>query len=160
MTTKAFLFAATAALAAAACATPATDGAGAIGGPAELAEPDPRIGPEVNRICFPRSINSWRVIDGDEAILLRRGVNDLFRVEYTGSCRSSDFRFAETIGIVGRPAGGCLTRGDRLLVEGPGNFVNRCLITQINEWDEDAGEEDENGEESADAAGNGESADG
>ena len=149
MTMKAFLFAATAALAAAACATQSTDQSDADSDPAALAKADPRIGPEVNRICFQRSINSWRTIDGDDdAILLRRGVNDLYRVEYTGACSASDFRFAETIGIVGRPAGGCLTRGDRLLVEGPGDFVNRCLITQINEWNEDAGEDEEEAENS------------
>ncbi len=148
MTKKAFLFAAVAALGAAACETPASNQAGADAGPTALQKADPRLGAEVNRICFQRSINSWRTIDGDDdAILLRRGVNDLYRVEYTGNCRSSDFRFAQTIGIVGRPAGGCLTPGDRLLVEGPGDFVNRCLITQINEWDEDAGEEDAADEE-------------
>lgn len=143
MTTKAFLFAATAALAAAACATQATDDTSADGDPAALAKADPRIGPEVNRICFQRSINGWRTIDGDnDAIILTRSVRDDYRVEYTGPCRASDFRFAETIGIVGRPAGGCLTRGDRLLVEGPGDFVNRCLITQINEWNRDAAEDE------------------
>lgn len=143
MTKKPFIFTGIAAFAAAACATPATDEAGADGGPAALAKTDPRIGPEVDRICFQRSINGWSTIDGDDdAIVLRRSVRDEYRVEYTGACRSSDFRFAQTIGIAGRPAGGCLTRGDRLLVEGPGDFVNRCLITQINEWNEDATAED------------------
>ncbi len=143
MTTKAVLFAAAAALAAA-CTTQSADQADADDGPVALAKADPRIGPEVNRICFQRSINSWRTIDGeDDAILLRRGVNDLYRVEYSGICRASDFRFAQTIGIVGQPGGGCLTRGDRLLVEGPADTVHRCLITQINEWNEDAGEDEE-----------------
>lgn len=141
MTTRSFIFAGLAALTASACATPAAEQSRADGDPATLAKADPRLGPEVDRICFQRSINGWSTIDGDnDAIVLRRSVRDDYRVEYTGACRGSDFRFAETIGIVGRPAGGCLTRGDRLLVEGPGDFVNRCLITQINEWNEDATE--------------------
>lgn len=139
MPTRVFFCAAIAAFGLSACVTPAAEQAGADAGPATLAKADPRLGPEVERICFQRSINGWSTIDGDDdAIILRRSVRDDYRVEYTGPCRGSDFRFAETIGIAGRPAGGCLTRGDRLLVEGPGDFVNRCLITQINEWDEDA----------------------
>ncbi len=153
MTMKAFLFAAAAALGAAACATQTGDDAAAAGGPTALAKADPRLGPEVNRICFPQNINSWRTIDGDrDGIILRRSVNDLYRVEYIGTCTASDFRFAETIGIVNRPAGGCLTQGDRLLVEGPGNSVNRCLITQINEWNEDAVDEEEATDDEAESA--------
>ncbi len=151
MTRKKFSFAAVGVLALSACATPAPTQTGADAGPAPLAKADPRLGPEVDRICFQRSINGWSTIDGDDdAIVLRRSVRDDYRVEYTGACRSSDFRFAQTIGIVGRPAGGCLTRGDRLLVEGPGDFVNRCLITQINEWDEDAGDEEADPEKGED----------
>ena len=148
MTKKASIIATVAALAAAACATPASEQSG-------QAKPsiydDPRLGPEVSRICFQRNINGWRTIDGDDdGIILERGVRDDYRVEYTGGCSSSDFRFAQTIGIAGQPAGGCLTKGDRLLVEGAGNFVNRCLITQINEWNDDATEDDEADDGAAD----------
>ncbi len=130
------IFAAAGAALMAACATTAEtpDTANAA-----AAEPDPRLGAEASSICFPRSINGWSTIDGDDdAIILTRGVNDRYRVEYSGACSSSDFRFAQKIGIGNRPGGGCLTRGDFLLVEGPGDFVNRCFITKINEWDEDA----------------------
>lgn len=102
--------------------------------------PDPRLGPEVNRICFARNINGWKELKGDEdAVLLETGVNNWFRVEVAGTCRYRDFRFAQTIGIESRPGGGCVTRGDVILVEGgAGDFVNRCFITRINEWDEKA----------------------
>lgn len=125
----------------AACAT-APQGEASADGAAVAAKLDPRIGAEVNSICFPRNINGWKTIDGDDdAIILTEGVNDDYRVEFTGACSQSDFNFAQTIGIENRPGGGCLGRGDILLVEGPGDFVNRCFITQINEWDEDAVEE-------------------
>jgi predicted small secreted protein len=137
---SAVLLAAGAALLAA-CATPAQTAGKDVDA---TAKPDPRIGPEVSRICFPRNINGWRTVRGDDdAIILREGVRDEYRVEFTGPCDDSDFRFAQKIGIENRPGGGCLTRGDRLLVEGPGDFLNRCLITKINEWNEDAADEED-----------------
>jgi hypothetical protein len=103
------------------------------------AAPDPRLGPEVNRICFARTISGWKEIKGDEeAVLLETGVNNWYRVELAGTCRYRDFRFAQTIGIESRPGGGCVTKGDVILVEGAGRFMHRCFITRINEWDEKA----------------------
>jgi hypothetical protein len=105
----------------------------------EPAVPDPRLGEEVSQICFARNINGWKEIKGDEeAVLLETGVNNWYRVEVAGTCRYRDFRFAQAIGIESRPGGGCVTRGDVILVEGGGNFVHRCFITKINKWDEKA----------------------
>ena len=121
---------------------------GASAGEDDDEGPDPRIGEEVRQICFARSIDGWRHPKGlGKAVLLEKGVNDWFLVEVSGPCRSSDFRFAESIGIDTRPAGGCLSRGDRILVRGAGNFVNRCIVTRIYEWDDDAVEDDEETEE-------------
>lgn len=98
---------------------------------------DPRIGAEASKICFPGSISGWRTIQGDDdAIILTKNVNENFRVAYSGPCQGSDFRFATAIGLENRPGGGCLSKGDFLLVRGPGDYVNRCFITQINEWNE------------------------
>ncbi len=100
---------------------------------------DQRIGEEVDRICFQRNIDGWKEAKGfDSAVLLERGVNDWYLVEVSGACRARDFRFAQTIGIDSRPRGGCVRRGDILLVEGGGGFVNRCFISEIYEWDDDA----------------------
>lgn len=111
--------------------------------------PDPRIGEEVRSICFQSSINGWRALKGeDDVVLLNRGVNDWYRVELLGVCRWTDFRSALAIGIESRPAGGCVTRGDVIIVEdGPG-FNRRCTITKIYEWDDDAGEESDEEEDS------------
>lgn len=103
------------------------------------ARPDTRVGADVNNICFIRNIRNWREADGyPDAVLLERTLNDWYLVELTGACRSQDFRFALTIGLDSRPAGGCITRGDAILVRSGGGFVNRCLISDIKEWDEDA----------------------
>lgn len=98
---------------------------------------DHRLGEEVNSICFGRSINGWRHVDEDGAVLLEKGVNDWYYVKVSKSCRARDFNFAQTIGIESSPAGGCVTRGDVILVDN-GAYVDRCFIRDIYEWDEDA----------------------
>lgn len=103
-----------------------------------VSKADPRIGKEVNKICFARNIDGWKEIDGeDDVVLLETGVNDWYRVELSGACPASLFRFAQWIGIDERPSGGCVTQGDAIVVQDTGNFTRRCYITQINEWNDD-----------------------
>ncbi len=101
--------------------------------------PDPRIGAKVDRICFPRNINGWKSVKGeDNVVLLEKGVNDWYRVEVSGACPERVFRFAQVIGLDSRPGGGCLRRGDVIIVEDSGGFSQRCHIRRIYEWDENA----------------------
>lgn len=113
--------------------------AAAVAAPARAGEPagdDPRLGPEVDRICFARSIRNWRELRGeDRVVLLERGVNDWYRVELTGACDASTFRFAQTIGLETRPAGGCVGRGDVIIVGDAGSFTRRCMISRMYKWD-------------------------
>ena len=104
---------------AAALAAAATAGPGfAKDKKAAEAGPDPRIGKEVNSICFQSTINGWRAVKGeDDVVLLERGVNNWYRVELLGACDYRLFRSAISIGIDSRPGGGCVTRGDRIIVE-------------------------------------------
>lgn len=100
---------------------------------------DQRLGAEVSRICFPRNINNWKEVDGeDNVILLEQGVNDWHRVELAGACRYSDIRFTQKIALETRPAGGCVTKGDVITLIDNTGFNNRCTIIRINEWDDDA----------------------
>lgn len=112
--------------------------------------PDPRLGEEVNRICFQRNINNWRSVKGeDDVVLLERGVNNWYRVELNGGCDERLFRFATAIGIESRPGGSCVTRGDVIIVEdGPG-FNRRCFIRKMYEWNEDAAGDDAPDDEEA-----------
>lgn len=106
--------------------------------------PDPRIGEEVDSICFQRNINGWRAVKGeDDVVLLERGVNDWYRVELLGACDERLFRFAQKIAIESRPAGGCLRRYDYIIVEDTPGFNRRCSITRMYKWDEDAVAPDE-----------------
>ncbi|MBT8471583.1 MAG: hypothetical protein KJN99_03200 [Marinicaulis sp.] len=100
---------------------------------------DPRVGEKVDRICFGRSIDGFKEADGyKRAVLVEQGVNDWFLLKLIGACSSRDFGFAHKIGIESRPAGGCVRRGDAILVESTPGFVNRCSISAIYEWDDDA----------------------
>lgn len=111
----------------------------------EPAGPDPRLGPEVDRICFTRSIDGFRTLKGvDDAVLLERGVNDWYYVELIGMCSESQLRFAQSVAIVSRPSGGCLTSGDTLIFSDSAFFNdrpierNRCTVRRIYKWDEKA----------------------
>lgn len=111
----------------------------------EPAKPDPRRGEEVSQICFTRSIDNWRTIKGaDDAVLLERGVNDWYYVDLIGACEEQRLRFAQSVAIVSRPAGGCLTPGDTLIFSDSVFFNdrpierNRCTVRRIYAWDEAA----------------------
>ena len=107
----------------------------------ERSDVDPRLGDTVNRICFARNIDGWRAPpDGyDRAVLLERGANNWYLAQLHGGCQSRDFRFAGlTIGLDTRPRGGCVRRGDAIIVSRGGGFTKRCFIDQINAWDDDA----------------------
>ena len=110
---------------------------------AEPAAPDPRRGEEVDHICFASTIDGFRTLKGvDDAVLLERGVNDWYYVELVGTCSESQLRFAQSVAIVSRPSGGCVTRGDTLVFSDSAFFNdrpierNRCVIRRIYKWDE------------------------
>lgn len=131
------------ALAAAAVAAVTFGAAGtALSGEKEV---DPRLGEEVDRICFSRDIDGFRTIDDeDDAVLLERGVNDWYRAALSGPCNYNALRFAQSVAIDDRPRGGCVTRGDALVFSdsafGDFRFPNatRCIIVEIHRWDEKA----------------------
>lgn len=107
--------------------------------------PDPRLGQQVDSICFGRNINNFRAIDGvDDAILLEKGVNNWYKASLIGACNYSQLKWAQSVAIEQRPAGGCVTRGDYLIFSnsafGDFSFPNstRCAISEIHEWNPDA----------------------
>ncbi len=114
-------------------------GAARSGEPA--ADGDPRLGEEVDQICFSRNISNFKTIDdADDAILLERGVNDWYRTSLAGACNFNRLRFAQSVAIDERPRGGCLRRGDALIFSdsafGDFSFPNatRCIIVEIHRW--------------------------
>ena len=106
---------------------------------ADASKPDPRIGEETRQICFARTINGWKPLKGvDDVVLLQKGVNDWYYVELTGYCPSRIFQTAEAIGIESKPTGGCLSKGDVIIVKDTGGFPSRCFVTKISTWDDKA----------------------
>ncbi|MDZ7626955.1 MAG: DUF6491 family protein [Parvularculaceae bacterium] len=106
---------------------------------------DPRLGAEVDRLCFARDIRNFRTIDKeDDAVLLERGVNDWYKATLSGACNFNQLRFAQSVAIDERPRGGCITRGDVLVFSdsafGDFRFPNatRCIIAEIYRWDPQA----------------------
>lgn len=106
------------------------------------ADADPRLGEEVDRICFSRNITNFQTIDDeDDAVLLERGVNDWYKTTLTGACNYNALRFAQSVAIDERPRGGCIRRGDALVFSdsafGDFRFPNatRCIIVEIHRWD-------------------------
>jgi len=121
-------------------------GAGLMVAPFALAEhetgeeqADQRLGEGVDRICFGRNINGWKTVDREDGVLLlKKNASNWYRVELTGGCQYRVLRRAFTVGIDSRPAGGCIQRGDILIVEDRQAFTQRCAITRMNAWDDRA----------------------
>lgn len=114
-------------------------------------KPKGRVGEEVDSICFARNINNWKAVKGeDDVVLLARSVNDWYRVELSGGCDERLFRFAHAIGIDSRPGGGCVHRGDVIIVDDTGGFDRRCFISKIYKWDETASAEDDQDDDDGD----------
>ncbi len=106
---------------------------------------DPRVGEEVGRICFGRNINNFKAIEGeDDAVLLEKGVNDWYKATLIGACSYRELKWAMSVVIDQRPAGGCVTPGDYLIFSrsafGDFSFPNttRCAISEIYKWNPDA----------------------
>lgn len=104
---------------------------------------DPRLGEEIDRICFGRQINGFGETT-DRTIIVRYGVNEHYLIETFGFCRDLDW--AQSISL--DQFSSCLTRGDSIIPFGSAFGPDRtgpppqaCLIKAIYEWDEDAGED-------------------
>lgn len=99
-----------------------------------------------DRICFRRGINSFRLVeDEDNVVLLERGVNNWYRVELTGGrCTYRNLRSAQGVAIQSPRFGGCVMSGDILIFSdtvfggAPGAFAtqSRCTILGIEEVQE------------------------
>ncbi|WP_306252257.1 DUF6491 family protein [Parvularcula sp. IMCC14364] len=105
---------------------------------------DPRRGEQVNRICFSRTIDSFKTVS-DRQVILEASPRREYLVE-TSSCFQLDR--AQRIGLTGH-GGGCLSRGDIMLVSenifaGRSNTQSpdRCFIQAMYEWNPDAAEEE------------------
>lgn len=104
---------------------------------------DPRLGEEVDRICFASNIDSF----GDntrDTFTVREG-RDSYLIEVFGACPA--LQHAVTMRIDASMS--CLRNGDHVIVSdsltGGGNHpfsTSRCLVKSIHKWDPKASEAD------------------
>ena len=100
---------------------------------------DPRVGEEVNQVCFIRNIDSWQNVDNDRrAVIVRMNNKDTYKLRLGGGC---DPEWAMLhLGIGTRAGSSCFSRGDRIKTDGDTSrgYGTACNILGINKWDPDA----------------------
>ncbi len=106
---------------------------------------DARLGERVDRICFKRSVDSFRE-NTRRTLIVERGVNDEYLIETNGACY--DLKNAQSLSFDTFGGSSCITRGDNIYAYdsafGPDrtDVPNiRCPISAIYKWDEEAGED-------------------
>ena len=109
-----------------------------LAGPIEpRLEDDPRLGEQVDTVCFSGGLSGFFEI-GNRAVVLRRSTEDAYLVR-TGYCRS--LRRVEGLRLPQGPSS-CLKRGDHLEVfdqpfprrDTPNDRPERCLVVAIHRW--------------------------
>ncbi len=105
---------------------------------------DPRLGEEVDRICFASNIDSF----GDntrDTFTVREG-RDHYLIEVFGTCTSLNHAVTMAIGS----STNCLTNGDSIIVSDSlmprrdQTFsTTRCLVKSMHKWDPKAEEAEE-----------------
>lgn len=118
-------------------------------------EGDPRLGEQVDKICFASNIDSFGNTTRD-TFTVREG-GDYYLIEVFGTC--SPLEHAMTMRIDAPMS--CLHKGDHVIVSdsmtgaGVGPFsTQRCMVNAMYKWDpkaKDKAEEDKTGEDSQDA---------
>lgn len=110
---------------------------------------DPRVGEEVNSVCFRRNIDRFSDAT-DYSVVIGKGVNDKYLV-LTRVC--SDLEFAQSLAVESNSS--CLREQDYIRVFrsafGPSELdtgaFNRCFVDAIYEWNDDPVEAEGDGEE-------------
>ncbi|NNU15433.1 hypothetical protein HK107_03715 [Parvularcula sp. ZS-1/3] len=104
-------------------------------------ETDPKVGEQIDSICFSRAINGFSQWGGRDGLVLTRGVNDKFLVTFVGPCPEA--RNALRIGFDRRFAGsGCVRPGNLIYMSssfsaGGANPLDSgfCRVGRVYEYD-------------------------
>ena len=104
---------------------------------------DARLGEQVKKICFNRSIDGFYNATRD-TVVLTKGVAEDYIVEVRGICRN--LATAKSIAVDSTLS--CVTRGDALIVstsafsldDGTGVGPDRCYIEKMYRWNKDLGQ--------------------
>ena len=100
---------------------------------------DPRVGEEVQQVCFIRDLDGWQNVDNDrKAVILRMNNGDTFKLKLIGGC---DPGFADLNLVVKTSSGsGCYSPGDKVKTDGDisRGYGSECKVTSIHKWDAQA----------------------
>lgn len=114
---------------------------------------DARLGEQVDRICFTRSIDNFRSPSRD-TVIVEKGVNDEYLIQTFGNCYN--LRNAQSLSLDTFGGSSCLSKGDAIFAYdsafGPDKTdigPVRCPIKAIYEWNEDAADAEEDSEDAA-----------
>src|SRR5210317_1935923 len=96
---------------------------------------DPRVGEEVQQVCFVRDLDGWQNVDNDrKAVILRMRNRETFKLKLVGSC---DPGFANLhLAVDTSPGTGCFSAGYKVKTGGEASRgYGLCKITSIHRWD-------------------------
>lgn len=100
---------------------------------------DPRLGEEVDKICFARNINGFHGLD-QRTLVLNKNVHDDYVVETYGPCVDLDYAWE----IALKSVTSCLAPHDEVIITRGSSvpnsdpFTRTCRIKSIHKWNEKA----------------------
>ncbi len=99
---------------------------------------DPRLGEEVDKICFSRNISGFESLD-ERTIILRRNVKDRYVVETYGTCTDLDSAWEIALDSFSS----CIRKQDRIILTRTTSrpFNRTCHIKSIHKWNRKANNE-------------------
>jgi len=104
-------------------------------------EGDPRLGKQVDKICFRSTLDGFSQNTRD-TVVVETGPSTEYLIEVRGSC--TNLSSAQSLAVTGNLS--CIDKFDSLIVSTSAFSLNdpagigpeRCIIKAIYEWDEDA----------------------
>ena len=100
---------------------------------------DPRVGEEVQHVCFVRDLDGWRNVDNDrKAVILRMNNGDTFKLKLIGGCDPSFADLNLVVKTISKS--GCYSPGDKVKTDGDisRGYGAECKVTSIHKWDAQA----------------------
>ena len=100
---------------------------------------DPRVGEEVQQVCFVRDLDGWQNVDNDpKAVIMRMNNGETFKLKLIGGCDPSIFDLSIRIETI--PGSGCYSPGDKVKTDGDmtRGYGSECRVTSIHKWDAQA----------------------
>ena len=100
---------------------------------------DPRVGEEVQKVCFVRDLEGWQNVDNDpKAVILRMKNRETFKLKLIGGCYPG--MASLNLAVETSPGSSCFSPGDKVRTDGDlsSGYGSGCKVTSIHKWDAQA----------------------